>query len=211
LVDLLFGDASPSGKLPISFPRTVGQVPIYYNAKRTGRPAKAGPRGIPPGTPLDPEGFDSSYIDVDVTPEFPFGFGLSYATFAYRDLRALPDRARVGQPVTVSVRVENTSDVPGVEVVQLYLRDRVASVTRPARELRRFERVALAPGEARDVRFTLERADFAFVGRDMKPVVEPGTFDVFAGGDSRAELSRVIELEAATTTAATTAAAATPR
>jgi beta-glucosidase len=195
IVDVLFGETAPSGKLPISFPRTVGQVPIYYNAKKTGRPSTGRPRGIPPGTPLDPEGFDSSYLDVDVTPEFPFGFGLSYTEFEYQDLKVIPARATIGQEVAVTVRVVNRGARAGVEVVQLYVRDRVASITRPVRELKRFERVPLAAGEARDLAFTLTRADFSFIGRDMRAIVEPGRFDVFVGGDSRAPLGEVFDLE----------------
>ena len=195
IVDVLTGDVAPSGKLPVSFPRTVGQIPIYYNAKNTGRPATSRSRGIPVGTPLDPEGFESSYIDVDVTPEFPFGFGLSYTRFEYADLCVTPARAKLGGSATIAVEVRNVGDAAGVEVVQLYVRDRVATVTRPVRELKRFERVLLARGETKVVEFSITTQDLAFWGRDMQLTVEPGLFDIFVGGDSRAGLGATFELE----------------
>jgi beta-glucosidase len=194
IVDVLVGDVAPSGKLPVSFPRTVGQIPIYYNGKNTGRPPTARRRGIPVGTPLDPEGFESSYIDVDVAPEFPFGFGLSYTEFEYSNLRVSPSRGKVGEPTTVSFQLKNVGDTPGVEVAQVYVRDRVASVTRPVRELKRFERVSLAPGEARTIEASLTEFDLSFCGRDMTSTIEPGVFDVFVGGDSRATLTATFEL-----------------
>jgi beta-glucosidase len=195
IVDVLCGAVAPSGKLPVSFPRTVGQIPLYYNAKNTGRPPTARARGIAVGTPLDPEGFESSYVDVDVTPEFPFGFGLSYATFAYSSLVVAPVRAKLGATATVSFQVKNVGDVAGVEVAQVYVRDRVGSVTRPVRELKRFARVPLAPGEARTVEVSLGPSDLSFCGRDMKATLEPGTFDIFVGGDSRATLTATFDLE----------------
>jgi beta-glucosidase len=172
----------------------VGQIPIYYAAKNTGRPAPTEFRGMPEGTPLDPVGFASSYLDVEVLPLFPFGFGLSYTTFGYDDLRVSPSNAPVGTPVEVSVRVTNTGKRAGEEVVQLYVRDLVASVTRPVRELKGLSRVHLAPGESKEVRFTLTGRELEFVGRDMKYVVEPGTFQLFVGGSSRASLSSEFEL-----------------
>lgn len=194
LADLLLGDVAPSGRLPTTFPRTVGQIPIYYAAKNTGRPAPTEFQGIPEGTPLDPKGFASSYLDVEVSPLFPFGFGLSYTTFGYDELRVSPRQAKVGTPIEVSVRVTNTGQRPAEEVVQLYVRDPVASVTRPLRELKGLSRVHLAPGESREVRFALTERELEFVGRDMKYVVEPGTFQVFVGGSSLTSLSSEFEL-----------------
>jgi beta-glucosidase len=195
LVDLLFGDVAPSGKLPVSFPRTVGQVPIYYGHKNTGRPPKTDFKGIPIGTPMDPVGFESSYLDVEVSPEYPFGFGLSYTTFEYRDLEVSPPRARVGDSVTASVTVRNTGRVAGEEVVQLYLRDLVASVTRPVRELKGFLRIRLESGESKRVEFPLGPDALSFCGRDLAAVTEPGRFRLFVGGDSRASLGTEFELE----------------
>lgn len=194
LSDLLFGDASPSGRLPTTLPRTVGQIPIYYAAKGTGRPAPEEFQGIPEGTPLDPVGFASSYLDVEVSPLFPFGYGLSYTTFQYTELELSAARVPLGTPVEVHVRVTNTGKRAGEEVVQLYLRDLVASVTRPVRLLKGFTRVSLPPGESRRVTFALTSRELEFVGRDMKSVVEPGRFRVWVGGSSRAELSTEFEL-----------------
>lgn len=193
LAALLLGDESPSGRLPTTLPRAVGQIPIYYASKRTGRPAPAEFRGIPEGTPLDPVGFSSSYLDVEVSPLFPFGFGLSYTTFAYDDLRVTAE-APVGAPIEVTVRVTNTGKRAATEVVQLYVHDVVASMTRPQRELKGFTRVELAPGESRDVRFSLTSRELEFVGQGMKYVVEPGKFQLFMGGSSLATLSAEFEL-----------------
>lgn len=194
LVDLLLGEVSPSGRLPITFPRAVGQLPIYYASKNTGRPAPTEFRGIPEGTPLDPVGFASCYLDVEVSPLFAFGFGLSYTTFTYDNLLLSAERAPLGTPIKVSVRVKNTGQRAAEEVVQLYARDLVASVTRPIRELKGIRRIFLAPGEAQEIEFTLGPRELEFVGRDMKYVVEPGTFQVFVGPSSGATLSSHFEL-----------------
>ncbi len=127
-------------------------------------------------------------MDVETSPEFPFGFGLSYTSFSYRDIQLSKAAITQAESLTVSFELANTGDVTGTEVAQLYLRDLVASVTRPVRELKRFARVTLAPGERRRVEFQLVTEDLAFVGRDMKRRVEPGRFHVFVGGSSRASL-----------------------
>jgi beta-glucosidase len=172
VADVLFGDVSPSGKLPVSFPRVTGQLPLYYNHKRTGRP------------PSERERFTSRYIDVPWTPLYPFGHGLSYTTFAYRNLRLSADRIALGDSITVTVEVTNTGARAAAEVVQLYLQDEVGSVTRPVKELRGFRRITLAPGEARTVRFTLGPPHMAFYGQDMERIVEPGFFSVHVGTSS---------------------------
>ncbi len=189
LVDLLLGEVAPSGRLPVSFPRTVGQIPIYYSSKQGGRPAPTAFQGIPEGTPLDPVGFVSGYLDVEVSPLFHFGFGLSYTTFAYSQLQVSHESAPAGTPIEVSALVTNTGKRAAEEVVQLYVRDPIASVTRPVRELRGIQRVRLAAGASQLVKFTLTERELRFVGRDMKYVVEPGKFRVFVGGDSGASLS----------------------
>jgi beta-glucosidase len=194
LADVLFGDVSPSGKLPISFPRTVGQVPIYYAHKNTGRPPKQDRRQIPTGTPLDPVDFDASYIDVEVTPELPFGFGLSYAKFEYGAVKVTPVKVRAGETIAVQAELRNTGAAAGVEVVQLYVRDLVGSVTRPVRELKGFQRVALEPGQSKTVLFSLATAALAFCGADLQEQVEPGKFQIFVGTDSRAPLGGELEL-----------------
>ncbi len=172
VADVLFGDYNPGGKLPISVPRTVGQVPIHYNHKSTGRP------------PDEKERYTSKYIDVARTPLYPFGHGLSYTRFEYSNLRLSAAKIRVTDSITVSVDVTNTGDRAGDEVVQLYLRDDVASLTRPVKELRRFRRVTLEPGQRRTVGFTLGRDDLAFYGPDLQRTVEPGTFTVYVGTSS---------------------------
>ena len=170
--DVLFGDVNPSGRLPVTFPRVLGQVPLYYNHRNTGRPP-------------DPNNkFTSKYLDVPVTPRYPFGFGLSYTTFGYSNLGLSKARARVSDTVTATVTVTNTGNREGTEVVQLYVRDEVASVSRPVRELKAFRRVTLKPGESRAVDLRVAVRDLWFIGLNMKPVVEPGTFRVFVGPNS---------------------------
>jgi beta-glucosidase len=188
IADLLLGVCCPSGKLPISFPRAVGQIPIYYAHKNSGRPPKSDERGIPLGTPLDPKDYSCSHMDVEQSPQFPFGHGLSYTSFEYGALELDTSTLQRGQSLLVSVQLRNTGNVSGAEIVQLYVRDRVASVTRPVRELKRFARVELAPGEMRRVELSLHTDDLAFVGQDMKWRVEPGKFELWVGGSSRAEL-----------------------
>jgi beta-glucosidase len=176
VADVLFGDVVPSGKLPVTFPRVTGQVPIYYNHKNTGRP------------PVDRQKYTGNYIDVSWTPLFPFGHGLSYTTFAYANLRVSRDSVRGSDSVVVTVDVSNTGARAGTEVAQLYLRDDAASVTRPVRELRGFRRVVLQPGAMQTLRFTLRPDDLALYDREMRRVVEPGTFTLWAGGSSAATL-----------------------
>src|SRR5947199_861808 len=171
LAAVLFGDVSPSGKLPASFPRAVGQVPLYYNHKNTGRPT-------------GPDKYTSKYTDLPVTPLFPFGHGLSYTTFAYSDLRLSAPRITPAGTQSVSVTVTNTGSREGAEVVQLYVHDEVASVTGPVRALAGFRRVSLKPGEARTVEFQLTAKELGLYNKDMKFVVEPGKFRVFVGGSS---------------------------
>jgi beta-glucosidase len=174
LADVLFGDVNPSGKLPMSFPRNVGQLPLYYNAKRTGRP------------PSIKERYTSKYTDVSWTPLYPFGHGLSYTSFRYAAPRLSRDKLGPDDSLTVTVTVQNTGKRAGEEVVQLYLRDDVASRTPPIMTLRGFARVALDAGASRDVTFTLEQEDLAVLDARFQRVLEPGTFTVFVGGSSAA-------------------------
>jgi len=179
--DVLFGDVNPSGRLPVTFPRVLGQVPLYYNHRNTGRPPDVNNK------------FSSKYIDVPVTPRYPFGFGLSYTTFAYSNLKLSAARARASDSITATVTVANTGNREGTEVVQLYVRDEVASVSRPVRELKAFRRVTLKPGESRSVDLRIALKDLWFYGLDMKPVVEPGTFRVFVGANSAEGLEATFE------------------
>ncbi len=183
LAAVLFGDVSPSGKLPATFPRTVGQIPLYYNHTNTGRPT-------------GPDKYTSKYIDLPVTPLFPFGHGLSYTTFGYADLRLGAPRLTPTGTQRVSVTVTNTGTREGAEVVQLYVHDEVASVTRPVRALAGFRRVSLKPGEARTVDFQLTSKELGLYNQSMKFVVEPGKFRVFVGGSSVGGLEAEFEVGA---------------
>ncbi len=180
IADVLTGAYNPSGHLPVTWPRSVGQVPIFYAHKNSGRP---GP--IAAG-----DQYFSHYIDSPNTPLYPFGFGLSYTTFGYDQLRlSAPKLSLAGAPLTVTVRVRNHGPRAGEDVVQLYVRDRVGSVTRPVRELKGFAKIELAAGEARDVSFALTPNDLAFWRADKTWAPEPGDFDVFVGDDSDAVLT----------------------
>jgi beta-glucosidase len=172
IADVLFGDYNPSGKLPVSMPRDVGQVPIYYNHKNTGRP------------PSETERYTSKYIDVHWTPLYPFGHGLSYTTFRYGEPRLSRTTMARTDSLTVEVAVTNTGQRAGEDVVQLYIRDDVASVTRPVMELRGFEKILLEPGQTRTVTFTVGPDDLALYDLAMERGVEPGRFTVFVGGSS---------------------------
>lgn len=182
VADVLFGDFNPAGKLPVTFPRHVGQVPIHYNHKRTGRP------------PAEEDPFTSKYIDAPWTPLYVFGHGLSYTTFAYEGLALSATKVGTEESVTARVTMKNTGKRAGAEVAQLYLRDEIGSSTRPVRELRGFERVELAPGESREVTFKLTPADLAVFDARMRRVVEPGWFTVYVGGSSAATLAARFEV-----------------
>ena len=175
VADVLLGDANPSGRLPVTMPRATGQLPLHYDNRNTGRPPSATDK------------YTSKYLDVPVTPRWPFGHGLSYTTFAYDSL-VVPAEVRTGAPIAVRVRVRNTGRRAGEEVVQLYVRDDAASVTRPVRRLAAFRRVALAPGEVRTVSLVVAPEQQSLYGLDMRQVIEPGTFTVWAGGSSAATL-----------------------
>lgn len=188
--DLLTGARNPSGKLPVTLPRVTGQIPLYYAHRPTGRPPTPESFVYIDDIPADAHqasiGNTSFHLDVWYRPLFSFGHGLSYTDFHYEHLGLDADAVRLGDEVRVHVDVINTGDHGGHEVVQLYIRDQVASVTRPVRELKAFERVWLEPGERRTVEFTLTTRDLAFTGRDMRPTIEPGRFTVWVGRDSDA-------------------------
>ncbi|MBU2506640.1 MAG: beta-glucosidase BglX [Bacteroidetes bacterium] len=184
IADILVGLTSPSGKLPVTFPRTVGQIPIYYSHKNTGRPPSENMLGIPIGTPLDPKGFVSNYLDVDFTPAYPFGYGLSYTKFEYSNLQMFPNEVKNKSSFSVSFDLNNIGDYEATEVVQLYVRDLYASVTRPVKELKRFERVTLKPGDKKTILFQLSTDDLSFINNEMLRVTEPGEFKLWVGGDS---------------------------
>jgi beta-glucosidase len=203
IADVLFGVASPSGKLPVTFPRVTGQIPIYYAHKQTGKPAT--PESfihiddIEPRAPQVSVGNTSFHLDVGYTPLYPFGFGLSYASFKYEDIRTSSPVMTLDGAITLSADVTNTGDREGEEVAQLYVRDLVGSVTRPVRELKGFEKIRLGPGERRTVSFALVASDLAFYGRSMRLGAEPGRFHAWIGGSSEADLQTEFVLAAAHT------------
>lgn len=175
VADALFGVYNPSGKITMTFPQSVGQVPIYYNHKNTGRPYA--------GVLLDK--YKSRYLDVPNDPLYPFGFGLSYTTFTYSKPTVSQASIRPGQGLDVAVTVQNTGQYDGAEVAQLYLRDLVGSSTRPVKELKGFQKIILKKGESRQLTFHLSADDLKFYNDDLKFVAEPGEFQVMVGGNSR--------------------------
>jgi beta-glucosidase len=188
LADLLFGVESPSGKLTITFPQTEGQIPIYYAHKNTGRPPTS--RKLRQmdeaevGAKQSSLGDVSRYIDIGYMPLYPFGFGLSYTQFRYANLRLSSEFLTAGDTLKVSVDLSNAGTVEADEIAQLYVRDLVGSITRPVKELKGFQRVRLKPGETRQLTFELPIASLRFHNREMKFVVEPGTFYVWVGTNS---------------------------
>ena len=184
VAQVLYGDYNPSGKLPISFPRNVGQVPIYYNNYSTGRPVN-----------IDKNVFWSHFSDVEKTPQFPFGFGLSYTKFEYKNLKINKTAFSKGEPVQVSVEVTNSGNYDGKEVVQLYIHDDFASIARPVEELKGFELVSLKKGETKTVNFTLTDAELGFYDNNGNYLVETGTFKLKVGGSSDSGLESGFELK----------------
>ena len=199
IADLLFGDVSPSGKLPVTFPRVVGQIPLYYNAKNTGKPPT--PElvthidDIPVRAPQTSLGMSAFHLDVKHTPLFCFGYGLSYTQFGYANLSLSTSKVRAGQSIEVHVELTNMGDRSGVEVVQLYVRDPVAGITRPLRELKGFQRVALAAGETQRVTFDLHTDQLKFYCSGRGWILEPGLFEIWVGGDSNATLHATFEVD----------------
>ena len=184
IAQVLYGDYNPSGKLPMSFPRNVGQCPIYYNLYSTGRP-----------TDKDQNVFWSHYSDVEKTPLYPFGYGLSYTSFAYKNLRMAKTSFQKGEKIEISVDVTNTGNFDGKEVVQLYLNDAAASIVRPIKELKGFELVELKKGETKTIQFTLTDAALGFYNNDGKFLVESGLFNVMVGWNSTEGLTTKFELK----------------
>jgi beta-glucosidase len=186
IADLIFGDANPSGKLTMTFPRNVGQIPIYYNVKNTGRPYEInGPE----------QRFRSRYLDVSNSPLYPFGYGLSYTSFEYSDFAIDKKTYAFKETINIRVTVTNTGDFKGEEIVQLYMRDLVASVTLPVKELKRFEKIMLNPNESKKVTFTLSSDDLAFYTKDMSFKAEAGEFKLFVGTNSDELLETTFKLK----------------
>src|SRR5690606_16188809 len=176
VADVLFGDVNPSGKLPATFPQNVGQIPLYYSAKNTRRPLAVGAWF---------EKFRSNYLDVTNEPLYPFGYGLSYTTFTYGDIRLDKNSMKADEKITATITVSNTGDYDGEEVVQLYIRDLVGSVTRPVKELKGFQKIFLKHGESQDVVFEIGVEDLKFYNNELEFVAEPGDFKLFIGTNSQ--------------------------
>jgi beta-glucosidase len=192
IADLLFGVETPSGKLPSTFPRMVGQVPLYYAQGNTGKPPTPEQAmlidDIPEGAVQTSVGNVSYHLDAGFTPLFPFGYGLSYTSFRYDNIEVSSSEISIGDTTVVSADLANTGDVAAVEIVQLYVRDLAGSIVRPVRELKGFRRIHVEPGQTVSVQFELHTDDLAFYGRDMKLAAEPGEFHAWIGGSSEADL-----------------------
>lgn len=176
ITDVLFGDVNPSGKLTATFPQNVGQLPLYYSHKNTGRPLEEGKWFSK---------FRTNYLDVSNDPLYPFGFGLSYTSFSYSDVKLNKTKFKKGESITASVEVKNTGNTEGKEVVQLYIRDLVGSITRPVKELKGFEKISLKPGETKVVSFQISEETLKFYNADLQFIAEPGDFKAFIGTNSR--------------------------
>jgi beta-glucosidase len=174
IVDVLFGDYNPSGKLPISFPRSEGQIPIYYNHYNTGRPA----------TSDSDRFYRSAYLDLSIYPRYEFGYGLSYTSFRYDELKVSKTRIKPGDAIEVSMKLTNTGKYAGEEVVQLYIRDRVGSVVRPVKELKDFKKIKLQAGESKTIHFTINKEKLSFFNDKLQWIAEPGEFDLMIGSSS---------------------------
>jgi beta-glucosidase len=199
LIETLFGDHAPSGKLPVTLPRAVGQVPIYYNHKNTGRPPDPADMvlidDIPVAARQTSLGMSAFHLDEGHEPLFPFGFGLSYGRFTLSDLSLSTTRLRPDETLSVRVQIASTGPARGTETVQLYIRDIAASLTRPVRELKAFQRVTLSPGESTVLNFTLTARDLAFHGRDGAFRAEPGEFQLWVGTSSQGGLTASFRLD----------------
>jgi len=172
LADVLFGDYNPSGKLTATFPRSVGQIPIYYNYKNTGRPFN------------EKDKFTSKYLDISNDPLYPFGYGLSYTIFQYGDIRVSKSELIANEKLIITIPITNIGKLEGEEVVQLYINDPVASISRPVKELKNYKKIMLQPGEKQDVTFTVTTEDLKFYNSNLKYDWESGEFIIYIGTNS---------------------------
>lgn len=182
IADVLAGDYNPSGKLPMTFPSHVGQIPIYYNYKNTGRPED------------NNVGYSCRYQDISFEPAYPFGYGLSYSKFELYDMAVSDSLFTLDKQLEASITIKNTGKYTGKETVQLYIRDLTASITRPIKELRGFEQVSLNPGEEKKIVFKLSNEELGFELKNKGWIVEPGKFDIMIGVNSRDLTSKRVEL-----------------
>ena len=175
IADVLFGDVNPSAKLPMSFPISVGQIPIYYGHFNTGRPATDDKNRI----------YNSSYNDLSIFPKYEFGYGKSYTSFEYSNLQLSKKKIKQTESIEVSVTIANTGKYDGDEVVQLYLRDRVGSIVRPVEELKDLKKIFLKAGESKTIQFKIDKQKLSFYNQQLNWVAEPGDFDLMIGSSSR--------------------------
>jgi beta-glucosidase len=174
IADVLFGDYNPSAKLPISFPRTEGQIPIYYSHFNTGRPALN-----------DSDRFyRSAYTDLSIYPQYEFGYGLSYTSFSYSTLKLSSNKMKSTGKITVNCTITNSGKLAGEEVVQLYIRDKVAQPVRPVKELKDFKKILLQPGESKVVQFVIDKEKLSFYNEKLLWITQPGQFDLMIGSSS---------------------------
>jgi beta-glucosidase len=174
IADVLFGDYNPSAKLPITFPRAEGQIPVYYSHFNTGRPARN-------DSDLN---YVSAYTDLSNSPRFPFGYGLSYTSFQYSNLQMSKQKMKPNEQIEVSFHLSNTGKYAGEEVVQLYLRDKVGSIVRPVKELKDFKKIRLEVGETKTIKFVINKEKLSFYNQKLQWVAEPGDFDLMIGTSS---------------------------
>jgi beta-glucosidase len=175
IADVLFGDYNPSGKLTITFPLSVGQIPIYYSHFNTGRPAISDTNRI----------YNSSYADISIYPKFEFGYGLSYTTFQYNNLQLSKKKMNYNEQIEVSVTITNIGKYDGEEIVQTYMRDIVGSIARPVKELKDFKKLKLKAGESRTIKFIIDKEKLSFYNQRLEWVAEPGEFDIMIGSSSK--------------------------
>ena len=198
ITELLFGETCPSGKLPVTFPRNVGQIPLYYSQKNTGRPASDASfvdiNDIKVRAPQTSLGMTCAHLDTHFSPLFPFGFGLSYTQFEYKNIKVNKHLVNIGENVEITVTISNVGNFDSEEVVQLYIRDLVGSVTRPVKELKGFQRIYLPAGQSEKIVFTVHTDELAFYNRQMKLKTEPGLFNVWIGSNSDTELKTEFEV-----------------
>lgn len=184
IAELLSGKENPSGKISVSFPRAEGQIPVYYNHRNTGRPPSEYNTKVPEDGFIKPRDGAAFYLDLDYTPAYPFGYGLSYTAFNYDNLQLSADTIGMSDTLSVSVYVTNTGKLEGYEISQLYIRDKYASITRPVKELKDFKKYKLSPGESRKIEFSITQDKLSFYDNTGSKVVEPGEFDIFVGKNS---------------------------
>ncbi len=197
IADLVWGVESPSAKLPVTFPKAVGQIPLYYNHMNSGRPPR--PYDFAQDGRIDENikrdlGNNSNYMDVGPYPLYPFGYGLAYTTFKYGNVELSTNKLRAGENLVIRAPVTNTGDIAADEVLQLYVRDVVASLVRPVRELKGFRRIHVKPGESKVVQFLLSRDDLTFYNNQEQRMIEPGKFELYIGSNSLAPLVGEFEL-----------------